>query len=134
MQGAGTGTAMEGLPHDIFPEGERGARAFSRLPPNAFPMKRRRFLHRRFDHRMDRLQGAADLFDEQLEKAREHVSAAADHAREGLHRGRKAVVTLEQNIVQAVRENPVLFILAAVSLVGLLLAGLWMARRHRERF
>jgi len=79
---------------------------------------------------MDRLQGATDLFDEQLEKAREQVAVAADHAREGLRKGRKAVVSLEQNVARAIRENPLLFLLAAVGLLSLVLAGRRLFRRR----
>lgn len=82
---------------------------------------------------MDRLQGASDLFEERLEKAKEQVAIAADHARQGIRRGRKAVVSLEQNVVRVVRQNPLLILFAAAGLLGFVLAGRWMLRRRERR-
>jgi len=88
-------------------------------------MNRGRIFRHRFDTRMDRLQTAAEHLENQMEKVR-------DQAREGLERGRDALVSIERSMVRNVRDNPALYLVGGLVLLGLLLAKISRDRRERR--
>ncbi len=72
---------------------------------------------------MDRLQHTAGQIEDQLGKVR-------DQARDGLERGRVALVSLERSMVRNVREHPSLYVIAGLALLGLLVARIMRDRRE----
>jgi hypothetical protein len=80
---------------------------------------------------MDRLQGTAGEVET---KAFDQARIIVGQAREGLERGREALVTFERVVAENVRSNSSLYAAAGAALIGLLLAKLLLDRREaRER-
>lgn len=82
---------------------------------------------------MDRLQSMAEPWEEQIDKVREQAALMAGQAREGLERGREAMVSFEEAVTRRVRQNPRFYIAAGLALIGLLLAKRFFDRRGTLR-
>jgi len=74
---------------------------------------------------MDRLHSAAGQLEDQIGKVR-------DQAREGLVRGREALISLEHSVMRNFRRNPSLYAVAGFVLLGLLVARIVRERRERH--
>lgn len=79
---------------------------------------------------MDRLQSLVEPWEDQIDKVREQAVMVAEQAKEGLVRGREAMVSLEEAVVRRVQQNPRFYIMAGLALVGLLLAKRFFDRRY----
>jgi len=76
------------------------------------------------------LQSLVEPWEEPIDKVREQAAHMAEHAREKLVRGREAMVSLEEAVVRNVRQNPRLYVMAGLALLGLLLAKRFFDRRY----
>src|SRR5450432_1745582 len=63
-----------------------------------------------------------DLTDDLEERLRDEAEAMARRARAGLKQGREQLQTAEEVVMRNVQDHPVIFILGALSIVGLFLA------------
>jgi len=79
----------------------------------------------------------AHLFDGGLENAEKQAGKGTAEltrrVREHVDTGRRNVITAEEAIVRHVRENPVLYVLGAAVLIGVLIARLILEARHEPR-
>ena len=91
-------------------------------------MNRGNTFRSRFDMRMHRLHDTADEFESTV---RNQASALAEQTREGLMQGQKVVVAWEKRLEESLRGNPMLYLGAAVVLIGLLVAKMMLDRRQR---
>jgi hypothetical protein len=92
-------------------------------------MNREKTFRSRFNRRMNGLQDSAEHLEETV---KEQANAIAEQTKEGWMRGQKAVSTWERQLEDSMRGHPMLYLGAAMSLVGLLLAKMLLdLRRHR---
>lgn len=90
-------------------------------------MNRGNTFRSRFDMRMHRLHDTADEFESTV---KEQASAIAEHTREGILRGQKAVTAWEKRLEASLQGNPMLYFGAALAVIGLLIAKILLDRRQ----
>lgn len=78
-----------------------------------------------FDHSMDRVH---DLADDFRHEAR-HMSR---RAQKSLHHGKDRLSSMENTVVEAMREKPQFFVLAAICLLTLIIAKVVMDQNDRQ--
>lgn len=92
-------------------------------------MNREKTFRGRFNRRMHGLQDTAEHLEETL---KDQASVIAEQTKDGLMRGQKAVATWEHQLEDSMRSHPMLYLGAAMTLVGLLSAKMLLdRRRHR---
>ena len=84
-----------------------------------------------FDQGRERMHEVRDDMEERFRTGAEAVTA---RAREGWSDGRERFLDAEQRMVRTVRENQTVFLLAGLSLLGLVLAKLLYDRQKRQPF
>ncbi len=84
------------------------------------------------------------LFNGGLEKTKQEAGHWADkgtqqanelsrRVRDQVDSGKRSVISVEESIVQHMRENPALYVFAAALLIGALIAKLVLESRHTSR-